>query len=239
MKKLVFSLLILCFVSGGIFAQKTYNSDNAAKRNVSGFHGINIGTGIELVIMEGNVEEVAVSASKPEFRDKIVTKVENGILKIHYENKLSAPNTKKERKNLKAWVSYKMLDQLDANTGAQVKIEGTLKSASLKLKANTGAEVNGIISTGDLTVDQSTGSVINLSGTTSKLDIEGSTGSLFKGLDLKTNTCYAKVSTGAGITVTAEKELNVKANTGGYVKYKGEASIREITKNTGGSVSKI
>jgi hypothetical protein len=36
-----------------------------------------------------------------------------------------------------------------------------------------------------------------------------------------------------------EKELNVKANTGGYVKYKGNAGIREVKTNTGGTVSKI
>jgi len=239
MKKVIFSFLVLSFLTGDCFAQKVYNSENAEKRNVSGFHGINVATGIELFLMEGKNEDVAVSASKPEFRDKIITKVENGILKIYYEDKLSAHNTKKVKKSLKAWISYIMLDQLVANTGATVKIEGILKTASLKIKATTGAEITGSVNTEDLNVDQSTGSIITLNGSASKMDAEGSTGSLFKGVDLKTNTCFAKVSTGAGITITAQKELNVKANTGGFVKYKGDASIREITKNTGGSVSKI
>jgi hypothetical protein len=33
--------------------------------------------------------------------------------------------------------------------------------------------------------------------------------------------------------------MTVKANTGGYVKYKGEAGIRDIKTNTGGHVSRI
>ncbi len=239
MKKLFLSFLVLLAIGTTITAQKTFDGANAEKRSVSGFHGINVGTGIELVLTNGNSEEVAVGASTAEFRDKIVTKVENGILRIYYENKLSSMNTKKERKDLKAWVSYKSLDQLDASTGADVKIEGVLKSVSLKLKANTGARVTGIVNTEELHVDQNTGSVITLSGDAAKLDIEGDTGSMFKGIDLKTNTCTAKVSTGAGISVTAQKELYVKANTGGYVKYKGDAAVREITRNTGGSVSKI
>ena len=37
-------------------------------------------TGIKLMLSEGNTEEVAVSADKPEYRDKIVTKVENGSI---------------------------------------------------------------------------------------------------------------------------------------------------------------
>ena len=102
---------------------------------MSSFHGIEVATGIELILTEGSTEEVAVSAATSEFRDKIVTKVENGILKIYYENKLGAINTKKENKKLKAYVSYKTLDRLNANTGAEVEIKGTLKASSMKMNA--------------------------------------------------------------------------------------------------------
>jgi hypothetical protein len=59
------------------------------------------------------------------------------------------------------------------------------------------------------------------------------------GEDLTTNTCVVDMSTGAGIYISVEKELNVRADTGGYIKYKGNAGIREIKTNTGGYVSKI
>ena len=239
MKKLFLSFLVLAISAGAAFAQKDTRDANAEKRTVSSFHGIEVSTGIELILTEGNSEEVAVSAATTEFRDKIVTKVENGILKIYYENKLNAINTKKEKKELKAWVSYKNLDRLDANTGAQVEIEGKLRSSSLKMNVNTGATVKGMISIDDLAVDQNTGSIVTLSGNAGKLDVSGDTGSMFKGIDLETNNCNAKVYTGAGIYITVQKELSIKANTGGYVKYKGDAGIREIKTNTGGSVSKI
>jgi hypothetical protein len=239
MKKLFFFFLTLAISSGVVLAQKTINDPNAEKRNVSGFHGIDVGTGIELRITEGNAEEVAVSAATTEFRDKIVTKVENGILRIYYESKLGSVNKKKEKKDMKAWVSYKTLDRLDANTGAEVMIEGTLKAASLKMEVNTGATINGMVAIDDLKVDQNTGSVVTLTGNAGKLDADGDTGSKFKGIDLTTNNCNVTASTGAGVYITVQKELNVKANTGGYVKYKGDAGIREIKTNTGGSVSKI
>jgi hypothetical protein len=239
MKKLFLSFLLAAISAGAAFAQKNIKDANAEKRTVSSFHGIDVSTGIELILTEGSTEEVAVSAATTEFRDKIVTKVENGILKIYYENKLNAINTKKEKKELKAWVSYKSLDRLDANTGAQVEIEGTLKSSSMKMNVNTGATVKGLINIDDLSVDQNTGSVITLSGNAVKLDVTGDTGSMFKGIDLETNNCNAKVYTGAGVYITVQKELYIKANTGGYVKYKGDAGIREIRTNTGGSVSKI
>ncbi len=239
MKKLLLSLLFAGIGSGFLMAQKTISDNNAEKRNVGSFHGISVGTGIKLILTEGSTEDVAVSAAKTEYRDKIVTKVENGILKIHYENKLNSINRKKERKDLKAYVSYKTIDQLDANTGAEVQIEGTLRSSSLKMNVNTGATVKGTVKVDDLTVNQNTGSEITFNGDAGKINVDGDTGSMFKGIDLKTDNCNVTASTGAGVYITVQKELYIKANTGGFVKYKGDAGVREIKTNTGGSVSKI
>jgi hypothetical protein len=239
MKKLLLSFLLVAATGSVALAQKTINDANAEKREVGSFHGIEVSTGIDLILTEGASEEVAVSALTTEYRDRIVTKVEGGVLKIYYENKLKSINTRKEKKELKAYVSYKSLDVLNANTGASVDINGVLRSASLKMNVNTGAEIKGVINIDDLKVDQSTGSVVTLTGDAAKLDVGGDTGSKFKGEELKTNSCNANVSTGAGISITAEKELYIKANTGGHVRYKGSASIREIKTNTGGSVSKI
>lgn len=239
MKKFFLCFFLIAVTGLALSAQKTVNDPNAEKRSVGSFHGIEVSTGIELTLTRGNTEEVAVSASAIEYRDKIETRVENGILKIHYETKTGSINKKNETKGLKAWVSYKSLDKLYATTGAEVKIEGVLEAASLDMKANTGAEIAGKVDAGTLKLDQDTGSKVNLSGKAGKLEVEGSTGSKFTGDELSTTTCDVRVSTGARITVNAEKELQVKASTGGSVKYKGSAGIREIRTNTGGTVSKI
>ena len=238
MKRLfIFSLLLL---AGPVIlqAQQIINDPNAEKRNLEGFHGIEVSSGIRLILTEGKTEEVAVSAATIDFRDHIITRVENGILKLYYKNDL-VKSLKREKRELKAYVSYKNFDYLYANTGADVDITGTLKSVSFKIKSNTGAVIKGGVNIDDLEVDQDTGSVITLTGDTGKLDVEGDTGSMFKGIDLKTNTCKAMASTGAGVYITVQKELNVKANTGGYIKYKGDAGIREVKTNTGGSITKI
>jgi len=239
MKKIFLPLVFfISLISTGL-AQKTVNDPNAEKRNVGSFHGIDVATGIELMLTPGSSEEVAVSASEIEFRDKIVTRVEGGILKIHYETKTGAINKRRENKDLKAYVSYVKLDHLHVNTGASVVMEGTLETPSLELKVNTGGLVDGKINIGDLKVSQNTGSKINLSGRVEKLFAEGNTGSKFMGEDLNAGICDIEMSTGAGIYISVNKELNVKANTGGYIRYKGEGGIREIKTNTGGVVSRI
>lgn len=238
MQKLFLSFLVMvCSVAA--VAQETINDPNAEKRTVSSFHSIEVGTGIELTLTQGHTEDVAVSAAKTEYRDRIITKVENGILKIHYDSKMGSINKRKESKNLKAYVSCKTLDVLNANTGADVKIVGLLKSNILSIKATTGALIDGEVDVNTLKVSQNTGSKINFSGRADNLIVDGDTGSKFKGEDLATNNCNVTVSTGAIVSVKAEKELQVKANTGAVVRYKGNASIKEIKTNTGGAVSKI
>lgn len=239
MRKIILSFLLLTGFMAPVFAQKAIHDPNAEKRNISGFHGIDVATGINLILTNGSGEEVAVSASETEFRDKIITEVENGILKIHYETKLGAINKRNESKDLKAYVSYKTLDLLHVSTGAEVEIIGKLVSSYFELKATTGGLVKGGIDMNSLKISQSTGSKITLSGKVVKLEIDGDTGSKFMGENLNTNTCNVMVSTGAGVSVSVEKELNAKANTGGNIKYKGAGSIRDIKTSTGGSVSKI
>jgi len=239
MKKTLLFLSLLVGLVSISFAQRAVNDKNAEKRTVDSFHGIEVATGIELTLTKGTTEEVAVSASEIEFRDKIVTEVRNGILRIHYETKTGAINKKNESKFLRAYVSYKSIDLLHVATGAEANVEGILEATTFELKAITGGQVKGEINIGTLSVDQNTGSKITLTGKVDKLEAEGDTGSKFMGENLATNTCFVKMSTGAGIHISVEKELNVKADTGGYVKYKGNAGIREIKTNTGGSVSKI
>ncbi len=239
MKKLLLSFLLVAITTPFINAQKVINDANAEKRAVNGFHGIHVATGIDLVLTAGNTEEVAVSAATTEFRDKIITRVENGILKIYYETKTGAVNKRKETKDLKAYVSYKSLDNLYVSTGAELTINGILKSTKLSMTVNTGALVSGEVYIEKLKVDQSTGSKVTLSGKAGTLEVDGSTGSKFKGEDMNTTVSNVTVSTGAIVSVSAEKELQVKASTGGNVKYKGAPSIRDIKKSTGGSVTKI
>jgi hypothetical protein len=239
MKKIFLILVITISLSGILFAQKTINDPNVEKRVLSGFHGIDVATGIKLYLSAGSAETVAVSADKEEFRDKIITEVVNGILKIHYETKPGAINHPHETKNMRAYVSYMNLDHLNASSGANVESEGVLKSGKLDMVINTGARMNAALDITDLAIKQSTGSQIILTGHANNLYAEGSTGSKLMGEELDVNTCTVIVRTGARISIDSEKEINARASSGGQVRYKGAAVIRDSHTSMGGRVTKI
>lgn len=215
---------------------KTINDANAQTRNLKGFHGVRIGGGIDLYLSQGT-EAVAVSASKPEYRDKIKTVVENGILKIYLENTGSHLIWGFSNPKLKAYVSITTIDKLQASGGSDVFIDKTIKSDKLDMNLSGGSDLRGQVDIMELSIDQSGGSDVDISGSVKNLSVDASGGSDFKGYDLVTENCRIEASGGSDAEITVNKELTVDASGGSDVYYKGTGVIRDL-KSSGSSTVK-
>jgi hypothetical protein len=236
MKKILLS--ILTAVAVFTTTAQTIKDANAEKRNVSGFHAIDVGGGIDLYLTQGD-EAVAVSASETKYRDRIKTEVVNGVLKIKYEyDKTLNISFNTTRKNLKAYVSCRNLDKLHAGGGSDVKVEGVFKVAKLDLGISGGSDFDGKLEIGDLKADASGGSDINIAGSATSIAIEASGGSDFKGFNFVVDNCTVEASGGSDVSITANKEINAETSGGSDVRYKGNAVIRNIRTSGGGSIKK-
>lgn len=238
MKKLF--VLFLSLFSLTIFAQDQVivQDLNAVTRPLNGsFTSISVSDGIDLYLTQSDNESVAVSASDNEYLSHFKTEVENGVLKLFYDQQDMRKRTK-GRKNLKAYVSFKTLEKIFASAGASIVVKGAINTSSLKMKASSGAFFNGRIEAKSLVVEQSSGAEIKISGQTEKIKVDVSSGASFRGYDLAVDFCDAETSSGASIHITINKELNATAKSGGDIRYKGTALIRNITTKSGGSVKK-
>ncbi|RYZ27191.1 MAG: DUF2807 domain-containing protein [Sphingobacteriales bacterium] len=197
---------------------------------------IRVSSGIELILVQGNEEGLAVSAVSEEHRNNIKTSVEGGILKISYDNSVFKKN--QGNRKLKAYVSAIKIDDIHISSGASVRIDGSLKSAELGIDVSSGASFKGEINSDRLVVDQSSGSVVDVSGVTGMLKVEGSSGSVFNGYDLTAENGDADISSGGLIHLTVNKELSAEASSGGAISYKGKGVIRNIKTGSGGSISR-
>jgi hypothetical protein len=232
-----FSFLILCLFVALFSTAQQVNDANAEQRQVSNFHKIEVSNGIQLLLTQGGTEAVAVSASDPEYRQNIRTEVSNGVLKIYYDKNFMK-QLNNGNKKLKAYVSFKDLDGLDANSGSLVNVQNAVNVNSLEMEATSGAQIKGEFNVSKLNVDQNSGSIVRISGKTSTIKVEGSSGSIFDGFDMVSENCDAETSSGAIIHITVNKELNAEASSGGLVHYKGNGMIRNVNTSSGGSISK-
>jgi len=237
MKKIFLSLITL--LSLQLYAQDlVVNDANAEKRTLSsGFSAIQVSDGIEVFLTQGGEESVAVSASDQKYMERFKTEVKDGTLKIYYDSKSMVWNGNEKRK-LRAYVSFKNIDNLKASSGSDIRAKSVLKLESLKMHFSSGAQFNGEVNITQLDVSENSGAEVNVTGTAENLKTDLNSGAMFKGFDLAVNFCDAKASSGAEVRITVNKELAAKANSGGSIKYKGEGVVKDINVNSGGSVKK-
>jgi hypothetical protein len=238
MKKLF--LALTCFLSLAVFAQEgqVIKDPNATVRTLSSsFTAISVSSGIDLYITQGNEESLAVSASDEKYLARFKTDIVNGTLKIYYNNN-GVTWTSHENRKLKAYVSFKTLEKLIGSAGSEVTVKGSMNVGDLVLKFSSGSRFTGQLNASQLTVEQNSGSDVKISGKAETITIEVSSGANFKGYDLAVDFCDAEASSGGAVHITINKELSAKANSGGDIRYKGTALIRDININSGGLVKK-
>lgn len=236
MKRYSLCLVALLFTTV-LMAQKTFNDPNAELRDVKGFKGVNVATGIQLYITQDANEAVAISAETAEARARVLTVVQDGVLRISFANNPFKFKFKYLKKTVKAYVSIATVEKLGVSSGAYMQVEGTIKSDKLMLEAHSGGTFKGNIEASALQVEHESGSVVKISGTAGKIDVDGSSGSDLSGYELVTEKANVKVSSGASVKLTINKEVTAKASSGGELVYKGGASRNDVHTSSGGSVS--
>ena len=238
MKKIIL-FAAFAFYALNSFAQddKVFVRDaNAQTRSVEGsFTGVSVSGAIDLYISQANEEVVVVSAAEPEIRDRIVTEVKNGILEIYFKEK--GMKWTKDRK-LKAYVSFKTLDKLNASGASDIYANGVIKSNSLNLTLSGSSDFKGAVDVQELSINQSGSSDSHISGRADKLNVMVSGASDVKGYDLVTEYCNANASGASDIQLTVNKEIHAIASGSSDIMYKGNATVSKVSSSGSSSVRK-
>jgi len=229
MKKILLAFLSMVSILA-VNAQS--GEKNLQKRQVSGFHGVDVSGGIDLYLSTGP-ESVAVSASSTELRDHVVTEVVGGVLQIHMESNWSHNLDGK----IKAYVSISNLKNLEGSGGGDIVFENLITTEDLDLHLSGGGSLKGKLNVNHLVINQSGGSDVKLSGNVKNLTLNASGGGSLNGFDLVTDYASIHASGGSETELTVNKELRAVVSGGGDITYKGAASVKEIKSSGGGSVT--
>jgi hypothetical protein len=241
MKKIFLMLLLFVAANRGM-AQNEPDSyrvvvdPNASTRTLSGnFTKIKISGGIDLFLSQSDNEAVAVSASEERFKDAIKTEIENGILKIYYDgDKMVSLRNRK----LRAYVSFKQLEKLEATGACDVLVSGSINVESLDMQLSGACDFKGLVKVNKLKLYLSGASDVKISGTAGTVDIESSGASDVKGYGLVTDYCNAKASGASDINITVNKELNAHASGASDIYFKGSGLIRDMHSSGASNVSR-
>lgn len=230
-------LLILIFL--GYFhtgnAQMIIKDENAIQREVGEFAGIKVSGGIDIYLSQGNDYALAVSANDSKYRDNIKTKIVNGILNIYYEgNSISFM----EKRNLRAYISFRTLESIEASGACNVIINKTMTASDLKLKFSGASEMKGTLKSNNVSLKISGASTLKIDGKIENLRLDASGASDMKNYNLITDNCIVKLSGASDIKLTVNNSLSINASGASDFSYKGNPVNKEINVSGASSVSR-
>ena len=233
-KVLVILFLSLIISTSCIFMGPSLNGDGNVveeNRKTGNFEEIKVSRGMNVYISQGDFTKVVVKADK-NLLDAIETRMEGDVLKI-----TSIANIRKASEK-KVFVTTPDISIIQVSAGSNVFSETLIKSKNLDLSCSAGSNLKLEVETGNLEVSVSAGSNVKLDGETDFMQGKASSGSNIKAEGLTAEQCEARVSSGANIWISVQKDLRAHASSGGNIFYYGQPEATDIEKSSGGNVIK-
>jgi hypothetical protein len=229
-------IFIFTVICSHVFAQQmVINDKNAEVRNVTPFSGIKVSGGINVYLSQSDSYSLAVSASDIKYRDNITTEVRDGILVIAYTNdhfRLAYGD-----KKLRAYISFKTLESLEASGACDVMINGTLNAGTMLIKLSGACDIKGPVKIENLTLNLSGASTVKISGYAQNLNLTASGASDVKNYDLVTENCVANLSGASDVRITVNNSISASASGASSLHYEGNPDKRNVATSGASSIS--
>ena len=220
MKHLLLLSLFICSVA---FAQ------DPVTKNIGDYHTLKVFNGLHVELKKSGSSKVEIEGAKS---DDVVIKNSDGVLKI----RLQFPDSF-TAEGVRIVLYYnKPIQVLDANEGAEIHSEKTIKQKQLEVKVQEGAKIITAVNVDYLTVKSVTGGLIKLSGSTGNQNVEATTGGIYEGYELKSDHASVTAASGAQVRVTASDFLDARVRFGGNIYYMGNPETLKTKKVIGGSI---
>ena len=233
--------------NNGISVNNGTDSDATVKKEVkiSAFDEIKVSQGIKVIVYQGEFPGKVSVATTPSAQDFLQVKVDDGTLKVYYDNKDMA--TKKIKGPSIITVTIPELEEADLSSGSSLVLSGAFKSkgkmdfdlssgsylkienltcAKLSLNTSSGANATVVNFRGDLDADSSSGSSISVKEAVGGvMTVDASSGSSISLKSNESDEIRASASSGASISLSGRTErLTRQASSGGSVNSSGLAS---------------
>lgn len=221
------SILIVAFIAVGLLAtgkmpliggEKGNGNVTTSNRKVTNFHGVQVGSGIDLVLTQGNAESCKVITDE-NLQSKVTVEVKNGTLEIYVDGNI------RNTKELKVEVMFKNLDEISASGGSDITANGQIQFDQLELMSSGGSDIDLQVTGTNLEIAASGGSDVVLCGDVKNCEVAISGGSDFKAQKLTINNCEIAASGGSDSYIYVKDAITVAASGGSDVHLSGNPAI--------------
>lgn len=223
--KTVSTLTALLLLASLVFAQ------NVEERALSHFTKVKAYGPVNITLHKSDTEKAKITADGMDTED-VELEVSGNTLRVKLKGDLF------EDKTVNVDLYYKELVELFVAAGADIKTEKPLAEKNLTLHANSGAIMVLEFGSGSIDVNASEGAIVELLGDVAFMEARVSTGGILRAFNLAADNVFVRANTGGVAKVEATEDLEIKANLGGVVHYRGNPKNFSSEINLGGVIKK-
>lgn len=215
-------VLVICIIMAG------YASSLAAteQRTVSGYSRLHIGGSFEVILKQGTSEGLTITAEQ-DMMPHILTKVENGTLKISTNDKWHSSG------KAKLEIAFIDLSEIDCSGAIQLSSAAPVKFNEIEIATSGSAKTQLQITAQKLDVDISGAGSTEINGKVHKVELDISGSGKYIAPDLTSDTYEVNISGAGHAEVYAANSLDVSVSGSGLVKYKGNPRITQDISGSG------
>lgn len=237
------STIAIMAAAAGLLISTAAHADSKTY-DLSGFDRIDVATGLDAVVKQGDSFSVIATSSSAKALDNLQLTLDGGVLAARLDQNfldfiisgglvgmlLSNGNA------VTIEVTLPALSAIDASSGADVRATG-ITATELDLKASSGAGIEMTDATlGLVQVESSSGADVDISGTADAIEARASSGADIDAEELTASSTSASASSGADVSVHATESIKAEASSGGDISVYGNPADRDVDTSSGGEV---
>ncbi|QJD97449.1 DUF2807 domain-containing protein [Mucilaginibacter robiniae] len=245
MKSLSYFLLAASLLTGTgqtfakpISTSKTYSYDTQ-DRHLSGFHAIEVAGSYDVYIVQSNTESVKVEADADDM-DRMVTEVNNGVLKIYTKNNKGwnwSWNSGSHKRVV--YVSVRNITAIALTGSGDVYFKDGIRTNNLTLKLTGSGDLYGRLDVTNLQSSIVGSGDIKISGRAENSEVSVVGSGDFTASNLATVNTVVKVRGSGDAVVNANQQLDAAVSGSGDIRYSGNVKQVSSSKFGSGSISRM
>ena len=213
--------------------EKVVASNNIIEevRNLQNFEGLDVSSAIIVNITDADYKGTVKVSAPDNILTQIITRVDNGILKIYTEGSIQLGSGQK----LEITIPHKKLRSFDITGASSVNVKHQLKVEKMDVKLSGASKLDLNVMSNDLKADNSGASKFSVKGNVQKAKLMVSGASKVDAEDLKVSSANVEASGASKVSVWAVDQLTVSASGASKVEYKAQSNLLTSLDKSGAS----
>lgn len=218
-----------------IFALFLTVSLNAQTRQIGNFTGLRVSASVSVKLVKADTPSIEYKMIKGN-ESSLITEVKGNNLIVKIKSKIGWNNNNAKAKVI---VYYTELDDISVSAGATLKSDDPIRTDDMDIDVSSGSSADIEVIAETIDADASSGATLKLEGSATKAAFDAISGATINAKLMICDYVNADVSSGASISVHANKKLNADASSGGSIRYTGDADDTRIDKGWSGQISRM